>query len=87
MGTRLQADIKSGARQQRRVLHRTDGIHFGVSLPATHVVTLADDFAVTHDDRPTIGLGAALHNPLRANCKQRRIYFSSSITFSFDAQK
>ena len=53
VGTRFQRHIDGGCNEQRLVLrsHRGKGIHFGMSLTATHVIAFAQDAPlVAHDD-------------------------------------
>ena len=54
MRTRFQTHIERGGRQQMVIirLHRRKGIHLGVCLTATDMVTLADDAPISNDDRP-----------------------------------
>lgn len=49
MGTRFQTDINGGLFEQAFILHRSNGIHFGMSFATTHMVTFTDDFPVAHN--------------------------------------
>ncbi len=50
MGTRFQADIKGRIVEQAFVLHRGNGIYFGMTLTATGMVSFADNLALVYDD-------------------------------------
>ena len=64
MGTRLETHIYRSLAQQRFVngLDRCKGIHFGMSLTTTHMISLTDDTATMHYHRPhhRIGTGVVL---------------------------
>ena len=80
MGTRLQTYINSGFVKQGFVggLHGSESIDFGMALTAAHVVALANDAALCHDNGAHHGVGlgvlASATSQLQATAHVHLVY-------------